>query len=184
MKGCAPTEAGFTLFELMISIVVLSVLLTVGVPTMLSAAEKRETISAAEEIYSQLQFARSESVSRSAQIFANISAGGTWAIGISDDPNCDPTDNNPACDLPDVTGANAITHLFSSADFNQIGLTTTAAQITFSPQRATATAATIEVASARNMGFTVRIVVTALGQISMCSPNTNPVEYVPDYRAC
>ena len=184
MKGCASTEAGFTLFELMISVVVLSVLLTVGVPTMLTAAEKRETISAAEEIYSQLQFARSESVSRSAQIFANIEAGADWAIGISDDPNCDPTDNSPACDLPDINGANPITHLFTAANYNQVGLTTTANQITFSPQRATATAATIEVASARNMGFTIRVVVGVLGQISMCSPNTNPVEYVPEYRAC
>ena len=60
MKGCAQIEAGFTLLELMISLVVLSILLTIGVPTMLTAAEKRETISAAEEIYSQLQFARSE----------------------------------------------------------------------------------------------------------------------------
>ena len=184
MTGRTQTEAGFTLIELMISIVVLSVLLTVGVPTMLSAAEKRETISAAEEIYSQLQFARSESVSRSTQIFANIVAGADWAIGISDDPNCDPSDNSPACEVPDVNGGNAITHLFTAAGYNQITLTTTSNQITFSPQRATATAATIDVASTRNRGYTIRIVVGVLGQISICSPNAVLVEYVPEYRAC
>jgi len=184
MQGRAQNEAGFTLLEIMIALVVLSILFTIGVPTMLTAAEKRETISAAEEIYSQLQFARSESVSRSAQIFANIVAGADWAIGISDDTNCDPEDNLPACDIPDVNGGDPITHLFSAAEFNQIALTTTANQITFSPQRATATAATIEVSSTRNMGFAIRIVVGVLGQISMCSSNANPVEYVPEYRAC
>ena len=133
MKGCAQTEAGFTLIELMIAVFVLSLMLSIGVPMMFSAAEKRETISAAEEIYSQLQFARSESVSRTAQIFANIVEGGNWAIGISDDPNCDPSDNNPACDLPDLNGNNAITNLFSSAEYRDITVTTSANQITFSP---------------------------------------------------
>ena len=178
MKGCAQTEAGFTLIELMIAVFVLSIMLSIGVPMMFSAAEKRETISAAEEIYSQLQFARSESVSRSAQIFANIVEGGTWAIGISDDPNCDPSD------LPDLNGANAITNLFSSADYRDITVTSTANQITFSPQRATATAAAIDITSTRDIGFGIRVVVSVLGQISMCSPNTNPATYVPEYRAC
>lgn len=184
MKGRVQNEAGFTLIELMLAVTVLSLMLTIGVPMMFSAAEKRETISAAEEIYSQLQFARSESVSRSAQIFANIVEGGTWAIGISDDPNCDPSDNNPACDLPDLNGANAITNLFSSANYRDITVTTTANQITFSPQRATATAATIDIASTRNIGFAMRVVVSVLGQISVCSPNANPAIYVNDYRAC
>lgn len=177
-------QTGFTLLELMITLVILAIMLSIGVPSMIGAAEKRETISAAEEIYSQLQFARSESVSRSSPVFANISDGVAWAIGISDDPACDPTDNSPPCEMPDIDGVNAITHLFSAADYNNITLATTSNQITFSPQRATATAATIDVTSTRDIGFTLRVTVGVLGQITMCSPNAVPTTYVPEYRPC
>jgi len=177
-------QRGFTLYEFLITMAVLGVLITIGIPTMRGSAERRNTISATEEIYSQLQFARSEAVSRSAQVFFNIVDGADWAIGISTNAGCDPSDNNPACVLPDVNGANEVTVLFSSDDFSEISIASTVAQITFSPERATATAATINVTSTDDIGYLMRIDVGVLGQISVCSPDAVPTTYVGGYRAC
>jgi type IV fimbrial biogenesis protein FimT len=178
-------QRGFTVLELMITVAVLTLALTIGVPSMLSAAEKRRTISATEQIYSQLQLARSASVARSEQVFANIVEGVDWAIGVSNDPTGDPSDNMPPCTLGDVVdGSNEITELVSVDDFDSVAIASSVAQITFSPQRATASAATIDVTSNGSMGYVMRVEVGILGQISMCSPDTDPATYVAGYRAC
>jgi type IV fimbrial biogenesis protein FimT len=184
MSKTRQVESGFTLLELMITVAVLAILIAVGGPSMLRAAEKRETVSATEEIYSQLQFARSEAVARSDEVFANIVAGAGWAIGVSDNAGCDPSDNMPACTLAEIPAGNDVTYLFSAADFDDISVATTANQITFSPQRATASAATIDVTSTGRVGYRMRVVVGVLGQISICSPNANPVTFVSGYRPC
>ena len=180
----AATQRGFTLLELMITVAVLGVVLVIGVPSMRNLAEKRRTIAAAEQIYSELQFARSAAVARSDQVYANFVGGTTWAFGISDNAACDPTDNSPACTLDDQDGANAVTHVVTDGDFQNISLATTAAQITFSPQRATATAASIDITSTDDYGYVMRVEVGLLGQISMCSPDADPKSYVTGYRAC
>jgi type IV fimbrial biogenesis protein FimT len=180
----ARSERGFTLYELMITVAILALVLGLGVPSMQTAVEKRQTVAAAEHIYSQLQLARSASVARSEQVFANIVEGVDWAVGVSNNAACDPSDNSPACTLPDVDGGNAVTQLVTADDFDTVTLATTSAQITFSPQRATASAATIDITSTEDIGFRMRVEVGLLGQISMCSPNAVPATYVTGYRAC
>jgi type IV fimbrial biogenesis protein FimT len=180
----ASAQRGFTVYELMITVAVLAVLLTVGVPSMLNAAEKRRTIAAAERVWSELQLARSASVAGSEQVFANIVGGNNWAFGISDNAACDPTDNSPACVLRDVATLNPITHIVAQADYPRVLLTTTAAQVTFSPQRATASIANINITSTDSVGYVMRVEVGMLGQISICSPAADPSTYIAGYRPC
>ena len=177
-------ETGFTLFELMVTVAVLSIVLTVGIPSMRNAAEKRNTTAAAEELYSQIQLARSESIARSQPVFMNIVAGTEWAFGFGSDQNCDPSDNNPACSLPDLDNNNPITHRVTFSDHADMSLATTANQITFLPQRGTATGATIAITSQGTNGYAINVVVGVLGQVSMCSPDTDPAAYVTGYRPC
>jgi len=179
------SQQGFTALELMITIAIASIVLTLAMQSMVSSIEKRRTIAAAERVYGQLQLARLQSVARSEQIFANFYfSDPDWGMGVSNDTNCDPSDNLPVCTLPDVDGANAITHLVDTADFDSITVESSIAQITFSPARATASAATIDVASTGRVGYLMRVEVGVLGQISMCSPNADPALFVGGYRAC
>lgn len=178
-------QRGFTLLEVMAAMAVLAIVLSLAVPSMRSAAEKRRTIAAAEEIYSQLQLARSEAIARSQAVFMNIVGGAAWAIGVSNDPACDPSDNVPACVLPDVmTNNNPITHLFTSNDHPDMSVATTSNQITFQSQRGIASAATIDITSAGNVGYLMRVAVAPLGQVSMCSPNADASKHVSGYRPC
>ena len=73
-------QKGFTLLELMITIAVLAIAAAFAVPSMTRAVEKRNTISAAEAIYNQIQLARSESIARSQPVYMNVVAGTGWPI--------------------------------------------------------------------------------------------------------
>ena len=176
-------QRGFTLLELMVTVAILALVMVLGVPSMNAAIEKRRAIAAAEQIYSQLQLARFESVARSQPVFANIVGGNAWAIGVSNNSACDPSDNAPACQLPDMNGANAVTQIVSAANHSTVALATSAAQITFSPQRATASNADIDITSNGDRGFALRVEVSVLGRIGICSP-ADPITQVGGYREC
>ena len=175
---------GFTLIELLITLAVLAVILTVGIPSMREAFEKRRTVAAVERLFSELQTAKLEAIARSQPVFVNIQPGANWAIGISDNALCDPSDNNPACTLPDMDGNNPITRIISSNEFGTVTLGSTGNQITFFPQRGTATANTFSVTSTGNQGFAANIIVRPLGQVRICSQDDNPASYVTSYRDC
>jgi prepilin-type N-terminal cleavage/methylation domain-containing protein len=175
---------GFSLFEMMIAVAVLAIVIAFGVPSFARAIEKRDTVSAAEAIYSQIQLARSESIARSQPVFMNIVAGTDWAIGFSTDQDCDPSDNNPACTLPDVDNNNPITHLLTSADRDNVSIATSANQLAFTPQRGMVTAATIDIASQGRVGYVITITVGMLGQVSLCSSTADPSRHVSSYRPC
>jgi type IV fimbrial biogenesis protein FimT len=175
---------GFTLLELLMAVVILSLAVLMAVPAMTKMAERRQTMAAVERIYSELQLARSIAVAQSQPIFMNINPGNDWALGISNNAACDPVDNEPACSVPDLNGNNPVTHLFTSFDNDNVTVNATDNQITFFSQRGTATPVNIVVSSQGEVGYVVNILVRPLGQISICSPNTDPNRRLGSYRAC
>lgn len=175
---------GFTLVELLITLTILAIVLAVGVPSMREAFEKRRTVAAVERLFSELQTAKIEAIARSQPVFVNIRPGANWSIGISDNALCDPSDNNPACTLPDMDGNNPITRIISSNEFSTVTLASTGNQITILPQRGTATANVFSLTSTGNQGFAANIIVMPLGQMRICSQDDNPGSYVTSYRDC
>ena len=175
---------GFTLLELLMAVVFLSLALVMAVPAMTTMAERRQTMAAVERIYSELQQARSTAVARSQPIFMNINSGNDWALGVSNNAACDPTDNNPACSIPDMANNNAVTHLYTAQDNDNVTVNANQAQVTFFSQRGTATPVNIVVSSQGDAGYVVNIVVRPLGQISICSPDADASSYLSSYRAC
>jgi type IV fimbrial biogenesis protein FimT len=177
-------QRGFSLLELMVVIAILAIVLTFGVPSMTTAIEKRDTIAAAEQVYSELQLARSEAIARSQPLFMNFVNGANWAVGFSDDATCDPADNAPVCDLPDLANNNPITHRFTFNDHPDVSVASTAAQITFQPQRGTATSADVDITSTGDVGYVMTVTISPLGHMSMCSSNADPAKHVSGYDAC
>ncbi len=178
------SSRGFSLLELLMAVVFLSMALVMAVPAMTTMAERRQTMAAVERIYSELQQARSLAVARSQPIFMNISPGDDWALGVSNNELCDPSDNDPACSIPDLANNNPVTHLYSVLDNDNVRVNASGNQVTFFSQRGTATPVNIVVNSLGEVGYVVNIVVRPLGQISICSPDTDPDRYLSSYRAC
>lgn len=95
---------GFTLLELMITIVIVAILLTIGVPSLRNLFDALELKGASEQVYSHLQRARSESITRKAEVGVNFTANGTatWSYGISDAFYGAGDANNGSCDTAEI----------------------------------------------------------------------------------
>ncbi|WP_024327734.1 GspH/FimT family pseudopilin [Thioalkalivibrio sp. AKL19] len=80
---------GFTLIELMITIAVLVVLVTLTAPAF-NLAEQRRVIGAAESALDQIQMARTEAIKQGQNIFfVSKVDGDSWCHAISDTAGCD-----------------------------------------------------------------------------------------------
>ncbi len=164
------TTPGFTTFELMMAVLILSILAALTLPAIGNYQEKRRAIGAAEEIYSQLQLARSEAIKQSIITYVNFSLTGsspssTWDIGTSATSGCDPIIGG-AADCR-ISGAEKVIH---STSFNGVRMTTptfASAETYFSPTRGTARAGTITLTTD---SYDIRVVVSTLGRIRIYSP--------------
>jgi len=76
-------EQGFTLIELMITLVILAVLITVGVPSLTDFISTQRVRTTASDLISDMAFARAEAIKESRQVFFERVAGttNTWKDG-------------------------------------------------------------------------------------------------------
>ncbi len=199
MKRFHYFAAGFTLIELLIAIMVLSILIALAAPSMSSFFDSKRLIAAAEQIYSHVQQARTESLSRSTTMSLNFSADGsaTWQYGLSHRTGCDLTQTAPgganACvividdgdgslsSVNDETDADDLVLMrFTSADHTDVSMSIVnfgsgTTEIGFDPNRATTTRGDIRLVSGEGKKLTVRV--GLLGQVRICSPDGS----VPGY---
>jgi type IV fimbrial biogenesis protein FimT len=86
---------GFTTIELLIAVTIVAILATIAAPSFRDYINKSHVRGAAEAVYEQLQYARSQALKRSIPIVVDFSANNstTWALGMTDDPaGCDASD--------------------------------------------------------------------------------------------
>jgi prepilin-type N-terminal cleavage/methylation domain-containing protein len=188
LKACH----GFTLVEVVVTLAIIGIIATMAVPSFSSYFDKRRVIEAAEDLYSNMQLARSEAIARSTDIYVRFNTtGADWQYGVSLNNLCDLTKTDPtvananACvlvvdngdgniDTGDATtdSADLILHRFTDDDYTDISMTLNTIpannQINFDPTRGTADNATITLQSSG--GFQMRLIVGVLGQIRVCSP--------------
>lgn len=77
-------QEGFTLIELMVAILILSVLLGFGIPSFKNSMKNNRMVTVTNDMYTDLMFARSEALKRSRDVHVCKSTN--------------PLDNNPQCD--------------------------------------------------------------------------------------
>lgn len=179
--------AGFTLIELLVVFAVVGVLVALAGPSFSNLIDKRRTISAAEAIYAQLQYAKSEAQKQSRTLYLRGTTGSSWCVGIDQSDTCD-------CNVTDVNAANAcyvlgdgstkILKRLGASDYPGVSLTT-ANTITFEPVRGTVRSTTgslplaLKVVSSKNRELELHA--TAMGSFRVCSPASAsvPVEGYP-----
>lgn len=95
------TQSGFTLIELMVTLVVAAILLGVAVPAFFGFIERNSRVAATNEYFSGLQFTRSEAIKRNSAVSicpssdAATCSGSNWESGfiVYNNPNLDTTVN-------------------------------------------------------------------------------------------
>lgn len=101
---------GFTLIEMMITIVIAAILMTVGVPSFFDMIERNSVSTASNEMVGALLYARSEAVRREANITFTPEADG-WLVTTADDVNIlDHTIDNTNITISEGLDANIVTY--------------------------------------------------------------------------
>lgn len=189
---------GFTLVELMITIAVLAILISLAAPSLSDTLDKRRIIGAAEAIYSQMQFARSEAIKSGRDIKLSYTSGTTWCSGMREDDGttCNCTQTNPtnsaACAILG-DGSTRVLKTLSVSNFENIslavqdvnGVAATTPRLEFDNVRATLDTGAGDVrrvlVTSTQSARTIRVDVNLIGRVSMCSPSAN---YVAGYPTC
>ena len=146
---------GFTVIELLTVLAVSAVLLTAGVSSFVDQVARRRLEGATVELSSDLQYARSQAVSNNTTVTLSTNAGGTqYSI------------TSPSATYKSVT-------LDSQLSF------TPSLTITYDPLRAMATSSGVMTLSSSKTSAQLRLTVTSVGRVSICSPSGGLTGYTP-----
>jgi type IV fimbrial biogenesis protein FimT len=177
--------SGFTLLELMLTLTVLAVLVTLGMPSMQELLARNRLKTAAHALVGDMQWTRGEAIRRNLDLYLTIDTG-TWCYGVSVIDACDCRLTDPraakACTLP--TAGEPILKTVSGVDFPSVRVASISfagapPQTRFEPRRATANAGSLTFKS--EQGPELRIVLSMLGRVRVCSPKAFSI---PGYPAC
>ncbi len=146
-------QGGFTLMELMVTIVVLAILASMAIPSFTNMMERQRLINATEAIYSDMQNARSEAVKRSLEIVTSIQGD---CLTVADKL---------------VSPTFVLSNTCMTA-FPTIGMATTRSPIYFDRVRGitnpTGGGGTITLTSSN--GLVAKVVISGFGRVRVCSP--------------
>lgn len=164
-RNNARKSKGFTLLELLTVVAVIGITTMVAVPATQNTLEKRRLIDAGEAVFAHMQLVRSEAIKTNSRAYLAFQGSGeNWCLGLDEAPTCD-------CNVDEDCKLNGAERRMSSADFPGINLSQSFFTDTtgFEPRRGLAyTTGTAVLTS--NSGE-LRVGVSPLGSVSMCSPD-------------
>jgi len=170
---------GFTLVELMITIAIIGILASMAVPSFSKMLERNRLKEAIQSLKSDLMFARTESIKRSANLNVSVDINGTsWCYGIDVDNDTNNANANAECDCT-TAGSCAV----KTVDGSQFQNTTLAAgtdvNVTFFFRRGSASNNGVTI---NTPNYSVRVRTSIIGRIRTCSPDSAKV--MVGYDAC
>lgn len=150
--------SGFTLTELLVSIAILGVLISIATPNFIAFSEQRRVIGAGDNLLANMRFAQSEALKRNARVHLVFQAGANWSYNICLTTNC--------------SGADDPLRAVAGTDYRGTSLAVTASPLSFDPKRGTlvqAPAATSAMLSLSLGARNVSMQITPSSQFQLCS---------------
>ena len=183
------SQGAFTLIEMVVTVSVLAILAAIAVPSFLNTLEKRRVVGAAEQLYADLQYARSEAIKGNRRVGIYFTPSTTsWCYGLDDDTTtaCVCGAAEPNCTVDTVQ------KVFRSDGFRGVSLSSPLGfggtgpdnETGFEPRRgqpmrtinSELAVGTVEFSSASQQ---LNVVLSAQGRIRLCSPTAKKVAGYP-----
>lgn len=155
---------GFTAIEAIIVIAIVSALILIAVPDLSSFVQTNRLRAAAEQFYSDMQFARSNALKNNSDVHVDLSTGSTWCYGLNQGSGCDC--NTPGSCQIDGTDKTVASTNFSAVTMSATGFT--GDTFYFESLRGTTagSSGTVNFTIGSN---TISVVLNAFGQVRICS---------------
>lgn len=163
-------QKGITLIELLVTLAIVTILTVVSIPAFTSLIERYRIVSATEQLYSTLQYARTEAVKRNTDVYVSFNAGDSWCYGINTGSACDCTTPS-GCNLGTVSAPSAQQLTLSSS-----GLISNA--IFFESTRGSANTSATITYNIYGSSDLITTSISRLGNIQLCSTG------ISGYTAC
>lgn len=80
-------QEGFTLVELMVTIVVAAILLTLAIPSFNDMVDRRRLVGAADNVLADMRFAQAEAMKSNAQVKVTFTVGANWSYTMDTSPS-------------------------------------------------------------------------------------------------
>jgi len=168
MKRTFPRRrsAGLTLIELMVTLAILGVIAALAAPSFSGFVARAKLRGAANEVFADLQYARSESVQKNRVFQVEFSATGyeVWRMDRTAPANRDASTAAEPNPVKTVVWSDSGTNLTGGS----------AMVVTYNPVRASATIANGPLVIAHSLtGGTLRVTVNTTGRAELCSPGAS-----------
>jgi type IV fimbrial biogenesis protein FimT len=146
-------QQGLTLIEVMVTVAILAIMLTVALPSFQRTMDSRRLIGAADNLLNSVRYAQSESIKRNATIEVTFTPGSNWSYTVN---------STPAISV-------------SNAEYRGTSIAVTAAgnKFTFDPRRGRLLEAPVNAATlvtlTSALGSTIGLAVDPLSHMRLCS---------------
>lgn len=166
---------GFTLVEMMAVIVITAILLAIAMPSFVQLFERQRVKNAAEQLYGDLQYARSEAIQQNRNVTVTFGAGAAWCyIAHAASDACACSTSNAAGGSCTGAVVNNLKHVAGS-DFRGVSLALppSVGSMTFEPQRGMPVGAVGNtlITFSGTGNETLGIVVNSVGRVRLCAPD-------------
>lgn len=162
-------QMGVTLLELLITLTVSAILLSIAIPAYNNFITQKRLRTASEELYSYIKMAQTLSLSKEITVYLSFNPIATWCYGLSDLGPCD-------CTVANNCTVNGVQTIVNSANYSgpAIPLTITGFSgassnpyIQFDGKRGTIVAAgTVSLSQA---GLSISVLANTMGLVTRCS---------------
>jgi type IV fimbrial biogenesis protein FimT len=179
-------QAGFTLIEVLIAMVVMGVLISMAGPSFFEFMQNSQIRAAADAMQNGLQLARANAISRNVPVQLQVGPGSGWTVAEANPANAGTVIQTRLHEegTPNV-GINATPNTATTITFSPLGAVTgntNASPVLTQMDFINPSGGACQTAS--GVMRCLRIVVTGGGSIKMCDPKLDPAAIPPDPRAC